>query len=271
MVEVIIAACRHLPSRYGEHTEPGLLSRRHRIVLALEPEKSALERKLVQAGVEQTLWDLSLSPDSARIPRMQQKHRQVIRQYIAPTEIVCLSSTWIRAANTAGLSRQALCQDFSTGPIYPCRLLDAALYRDLSVLPEYTALHAAYVQHHGAPPTDPAFLGTGLSIGSSPYNTWQNGKRFVAGLIEDPIGTLRTLGLTPAPATRRLLVMAYSHKEVWEQMVIDAYPDEGHSFDGSLSPGEILFLFPEDRERLRLHLPESTLPAAYLPRTYFQV
>ncbi len=271
MLEVIIAACRHLPSHYGEHTVPDLLQQRHRIVLALDPEKSALEQEVVQAGVQQQVWDLSLGPDNARIPRMQQKHREVIRQHIAPAEIVCLSSTWIRAANTAGLSRQALCEDYSTSPIYPCRLLDAALYRDLSVLPEYAALHAAYVQQYGAPPTDPAFLGAGLAIGSSPYNTWLNGKRFVAGLFDDPIQTLRACGYTPAPSSRRLLVMAYSHKEVWEQMVIDAYPDQGHSFDGSLNPGEILFLIPEDSERLRLHLPESTLPAACLPHSYFQV
>ncbi|MFH1605373.1 MAG: hypothetical protein ABIH03_15875 [Pseudomonadota bacterium] len=270
MVEVIIAACRHLPSHYGEHTEPRLLLQRQRIVLALEPEKSALERELVQAGVRHEVWDLSLARDNARIARMQQKHREVIRRHIAPAEIVCFSSTWIRAANTAGLSRQALCEDYSTSPIYACRLLDAALYRDLSAVPEYAALHAAYVQRHGAPPTDPAFLGADLSIGSSPYNTWLNGKRFVAGLLDDPVRTLRSWGYTPAPDTRRLLVMAYSHKEIWEQMVIDAYPNEGQSFDGSLSPGEILFLIPEDTQRLRLHLPESTLPPAGLPRSYFR-
>jgi hypothetical protein len=270
MLEVVIAACRHLPSHYGEHTVTCLVQRRHRIVLALEPEKSALERELVQAGVHQEVWDLSLGPDDARIHRMQQKHRQVIQHHIAPAEIVCFTSTWIRAANTAGLSRQALCRDYPTSLIYPCRLLDAALYRDLSVVPEYAALHATYVHHHGASPTDPTFLGRGLSIGSSPYNTWLNGKRFVAGLLDDPVGTLGTWGYTPAPGTRRLLVMAYSHKEVWEQIVTDAYPDKDHFFDGSLSPGEMLFLIPEDTQRLRLHLPESTLPAASLPRTYFE-
>jgi len=270
MVEVMIAACRHLPSHYGEHNAPGMLPQRHRIVLALEPEKSMLERQLVEAGVRHEVWDLALGPDNARIPRMQQKHRQLIRQHIAPGEIVCLTSTWIRAANTAGLSRQALSQEYATSPIYPCRLLDAAIYRDLSTVPEYAALHAAYVQEHGVAPTDPAFLGAGLSIGSSPYNTWLNGKRFVAALLDDPVQALRTWGYTPAPATRRILVMAYSHKEVWEQMVMDAYPDAGHSFDGSLSPGEILFLTLEDTQQLRLHLPESNLPAARLPRSYFQ-
>jgi len=270
MPEVIIAACRHLPSHYGEHSVAALLERRHRIVLALEPEKSALERELVQAGVQQELWDLALGPDDARIERLQHKHRKVIAQHIAPEEIACFSSTWIRAANTAGVSRQALCQDYPASPIYPCRLLDAALYRDLSAVPEYAALHATFVQHHGAPPTDPAFLNASLAIGSSPYNTWLNGKRFVASLLDDPLTTLRAWGYAPAPGSRRLLVMAYSHKEVWEQIVIDAYPDQDHTFDGSLSPGEILFLIPEDAERLRLHLPESALPAASLPRSYFQ-
>jgi hypothetical protein len=270
MVEVTIAACRHLPSRYGEHSVRGLVERRHRIVLALEPEKSALERELVEAGVHQEVWDLSLGPDDARIRRMQDKHGQLIRDCIAPEHIVCFTSTWIRAANTAGLSRQALCRDYPTSLVYPCRLLDAAIYRDLSQVPEYASLRATYVQHHGAPPTDPSFLGGGLSIGSSPYTTWLNGKRFVASLLDDPVRTLGTWGYAPAPDTRRLLVMAYSHKEVWEQIVTDAYPDQDHFFDGSLSPGEILFLIPEDARRLRLHLPESTLPAASVPRAYFQ-
>lgn len=271
MLEVIIAACRHIPSHYGEHSVSDLLERRHRIVLAMEPEKSALERELVNAGVQHEVWDLTLGRDDARIRRVQQKHRQVVLQHIAPAQIVCLSSTWIRAANTAGLSRQALSQDYATSSIYPCRLLDAALFRDLSVVPEYAALHASYVQHHGAPPSDPAFLQASLAIGSSPYNTWLNGKRFVAGLLDDPVAVLRTWGYAAAPATGRLLVMAYSHKEVWEQMVMDAYPDQDHTFDGSLSPGEILFLIPEDTERVRLHLPESALPAAFLPRSYFRV
>ena len=269
-MEVIIAACRHLPSRYDEHNLSGLLDRRHRIVLALEPQKSALEHELVQAGVRQDAWDLTLSPEDARIDRMQRKHRALIAQHVAPEEIVCLTSTWIRAANTAGLSRQALCEEYSTSPVYPCRLLDAAIYRDLSNVPEYAAAHAAYLDQYGTPPTDPAFLKAGVAIGSSPYNTWLNGKRFVAGLLEDPVQALRSWGHAPAAGVRRVLVMAYSHKEVWEQLVIDAYPDQGHAFDGSLSPGEILFLIPEGEHDLRVHLPESTLPAALLPRSYFR-
>ena len=269
-MEVVIAACRHLPSRYGEQTVTGLVARRQRIVLALEPEKSALERELVEAGVRQEVWDLSLGPDDSRIHRMQETHRHLVRKHVAPEHIVCFTSTWIRAANTAGLSRQALSQEYPTSPVHPCRLLDAAIYRDLSAVPEYASLHATYVQHHGVQPTDPTFLAGGLSIGSSPYNTWLNAKRFVASLLDDPLGALRGWGHAPEPDARRLLVMAYSHKEVWEQIVTEAYPDQDHFFDGSLSPGEILFLIPEDSRRVRLHLPETTLPSAAVPRSYFQ-
>jgi hypothetical protein len=255
--------------RYLEHTAPELVQQRQRIVLAIEPEKSALERELVQHSVQQHFWDLSVTPQSPRVQRMLATHCQLIAQYVKPDYIAGLTSTWIRAANTAALAQQALAQHYAIGPIMPCRLLDASQYRDLSLLPDYLARYGSYVAAHGKPPEDPAFLQGSITLGSSTYHTWLNGKRFIARLLRQPLATLRSWGHTVASDVRTLLIIAYSHKEVWEQMVTDAHPQCSYLFDGSLGPGEIMFLVPQDAPYVHMHLPESELPIAMVSQTYF--
>lgn len=271
MLQLVLAVCRHLPTRYREHTAPDFVRQRHRIVLALDPEKSVLEHSLVAAGIAQHVWDLTITPEDARVQRMQQTHRDTIAQMVAPTYIACLSSTWIRASNTAGLSHQALARHYPISSIVPCRLLDSSQFSDLTTNELYRRLYTAYVQEHGTPPEDPAFLKGAIVLGSSFYQTWMNGRRFLAQLFDDPVAALHNWGHRIPIRQGTLLVIVYSHKEVWEQIVTDAYPGRDHSFDGSLSPGEMMLLRPHGEEQVHLHLPESQLPPALLPRTYFAV
>ncbi|MGE3539308.1 MAG: hypothetical protein AB7N91_17990 [Candidatus Tectimicrobiota bacterium] len=268
-MQTVIAICRHLPSRYIEHTAPALQARRHRIVMALEPDKSRLEHALVQASLVQEQWDLTVLPGEARVEHMQRTHREVLRRYVCPDYIACLTSTWVRAANTAALSRQALAPDYVISNVLPCRVLDPSPYRDLSRDPAYIAFHAAHVRQHGVAPSDPTLLPPTLPAGGSVYQTWLNGKAFVDRLLAAPGRVLQRWGHHLPPQTATLLVMAYSHKEVWGQIVADAYSEQEGVLDASLNPGELLLLVPEGPEQVRLHLPESQLPTAVLPRQYF--